>query len=291
MSNPPLHSVSFDVEEFYQVANLRSFVGRDDWDGMQSRLMVGMDRILKCLDRRNSRATMFFLGWIAERHPQLVQRCVDAGHEIASHGYEHLFLFDLDEASFDADLARTEEALMAAGAPKPLGFRASTFTLTRKTWWALDVLVRRGYVYDTSIHPVSHPTYGIPDFEPGISLVTAPSGGEIVEFPVATLRFLGRNLPVGGGGYFRLMPGALQRAALAKLERSGRPTATYLHPWEFDPDQPRYPAPFLKRFRHYLNLDRTLGRLDAMLERFPCVSMREVLEGAGYGRRFEQAEV
>ena len=228
---------------------------------------------------------MFFLGWIAERHPELVRRCVDAGHEIASHGYEHLFLFDQDPESFDLDLERTEQALEAAGAPRPVGFRASTFTLTRKTFWALDVLVRRGYLYDSSIHPVRHPTYGIPDFEPGISIVQAPGGGDLIEFPVATLPVFGRNLPVGGGGYFRLLPGALHRAALAKLERLGRPTATYLHPWEFDPDQPRYPAPFLKRFRHYLNLDKTLGRLDAMLERFPCTSMREVLERAGHGER------
>lgn len=290
MTNAPLHSVSFDVEEFFQVANLRTFVKREDWEGMDSRLNVGMDRILTCLDRRGSRATMFFLGWIAERHPDLVRRCVDAGHEIASHGYEHLFLFDLDARSFDADLARTEEALQAAGAPRPVGFRASTFTLTRETFWALDVLVRRGYIYDSSIHPVSHPTYGIPDFEPGISIVPAPGGGDIVEFPVATLPMLGRNLPVGGGGYFRLLPGGVHRAAMGKLEKMGRPTATYLHPWEFDPDQPRYPAPFLKRFRHYLNLGKTLGKLDAMLKRFPCVPMREVLEAHGHTERFAAAK-
>jgi polysaccharide deacetylase family protein (PEP-CTERM system associated) len=287
----PLHSISFDVGEFFQVANLRGQFDPADWDAVPSRLDVGMERILACLERRGARATMFFLGWIAERHPGLVRRCVDAGHEIASHGYEHLFLYDLDPAAFDVDLARTEEALSAAGAPRPRGFRASTFTLTRDTWWAFDVLAARGYAYDSSVHPVRHPTYGVPDFEPGISIVPAPGGaGEVVEFPVSTYPFLGRNLPVGGGGYFRLLPGALHRAALGRLERMGRPTATYLHPWEFDPQQPRYPAPLLKRFRHYLNLDRTLDRLDTLLARFRFDTMRAVLEAQGYGGYFERVE-
>ena len=283
----PRHALSFDVEEFFHVANLRGSVSREDWDTIPSRLMVGMDRILSLLDRRGVQATMFFLGWVAERHPELVKRCVEAGHEIASHGYEHEFLFDMDPESFDKDLARTEELLMAAGAPRPVGFRASTFTVTRKTWWAFDVLARRGYVYDSSIHPVRHPVYGVPDFEPGISLVRTEAGSEVVEFPVATLPMLGRNVPMGGGGYFRLLPGPIHRAAMARLEKLGRPTATYLHPWEFDPEQPRYPAPMLKKWRHYVGLTKSLDRLDALLGRFECGTMRAVLEAGGYADRFQ----
>ncbi len=276
-----LHAVSFDVEEYFQVANLRSFVTREQWDEVPSRLSVGMERILDCLERRGAKATFFFLGWIAERHPEWVRRCLDAGHEVASHGYEHEFLWDIGPENLARDLERTEQALQAAGAPRPVGFRASTFTLTRDTWWALDVLAERGYLYDSSIHPVRHPTYGIPDFEPGISRVAGPSGRELVEFPVATFPCAGRNLPMGGGGYFRLLPGSVLRAAVAGLERRGRPAAIYLHPWEFDPDQPRYPAPALKRFRHYLNLDRTLERLDRLLARFRFGSLRQVLEERG----------
>ncbi|HPF13963.1 MAG: DUF3473 domain-containing protein [Planctomycetes bacterium] len=283
----PMHALSFDVEEYFQVANLRPFVTRADWERIPSRLMVGMEAILQLLEARGVRATMFFLGWIAEQHPQLVRRCLDAGHEIASHGYEHTFVTDLDEAEFERDLARTEEALMAAGAPKPQGFRASTFTITRQTWWAFDVLVRRGYVYDSSVHPVKHPTYGVPDFDPRISVVQAPGGGgSIVEFPVATFPAFGRNWPVGGGGYFRLLPGWLHRRAIASLERQGRPTATYLHPWEFDPEQPRYPAKATSRFRHYLNLDKTLGRLDRLIERGGFGTMAEVLQAQGWQERF-----
>ncbi|MEX1024320.1 MAG: XrtA system polysaccharide deacetylase [Planctomycetota bacterium] len=272
-----LHAISFDVEEFFQVANLRGRFSKADWDRTESRLDVGMDAILACLERHDTQATMFFLGWVAERRPDLVARCYAAGHEIASHGYEHDFLWDIGPGGLDEDLAKTERAIQAAGVPRPVGFRASTFTLTKRTWWAFDTLVRRGYLYDSSVHPVRHPVYGVPDFEPGISRVEVAEGS-IVEFPVATFPFLGKNLPMGGGGYFRLFPGALIRSAVASLERRGRPAGLYLHPWEFDPDQPRQPAPALKRFRHYVGLKRTLPRLDALLERFRFGTLRQVLE-------------
>ena len=276
-----LHSISFDVEEFFHVANFRHRFNKGNWEEVPSRLDVGMEAILRSLERHDAHATFFFLGWVAERRPDWVKRCLDAGHEIASHGYEHAFLTDLGTPeALNQDLAMTEERLVAAGAPRPIGFRASTFTLTRETWWAFDVLARRGYRYDSSVHPVHHPVYGVPDFEPGISTVETEAG-PVVEFPVATLPFLGRNLPVGGGGYFRLLPGAVTRAAVAALEKRDRPAALYLHPWEFDPDQPRQPAPALKRFRHYLNLKRTLPRLDALLARFRFGSMAEVLAERG----------
>ena len=278
---PKLHAISFDVEEFFQVANFREHVARDDWDQTASRIDVGMDAVLACLAKNRARATFFFLGWVAERRPDLVQRCMAEGHEIASHGYEHTFLFDLTPESLHEDLQRTEQALEAAGAPRPVGFRASTFTLTERTSWAFDVLCERGYLFDSSVHPIQHPTYGIPDFEPGISRVNVQAGS-IVEFPVSTLRALGRNLPVGGGGYFRLLPGWVTRAAVRRLEAAGRPASLYLHPWEFDPDQPRYAASALKRFRHYLNLGRTLDRMDGLLAAHSFGGLREVLEGEGW---------
>ena len=277
------HALSFDVEEYFQVANLAPHFPRERWEEIPSRLDHGMRAILDALARHGAQATFFFLGWIAERRPDVVRACLAAGHEVASHGYQHEFLSRMDAAGLEEDLARTERALAAAGAPRPLGFRASTFTLTRATWWAFEVLARRGYRYDSSVHPVHHPVYGVPDFEPGISVVTSPAG-PVVEFPVATLPFLGRNLPVGGGGYFRLLPLALTRRALAALERRDRPAALYLHPWEFDPDQPRVAAAPLARFRHYLNLQRTLPRLEALLAEFRFTSLRGVLEERGHLR-------
>lgn len=283
-----LHAISFDVEEFFHVANLREHFNSDNWSEAPSRIDVGMEAILNCLEHRQARATFFFLGWVAERRPDLVQRCLEAGHEVGSHGFAHEFLWDLGEQGLDEDLARTERALVAAGAPAPRGFRASTFTLTRKTFWAVDVLIRRGYSYDSSIHPVHHPTYGIPDFEPGISTIERDSGS-IVEFPVSTWPFAGRNLPVGGGGYFRLLPGAVTRSVVSGLARRGQPASLYLHPWEFDPEQPRYSAPLLKRFRHYLNLNRTLKRLDALLAKHRFAGLEEVLMNEGHLKDTPQA--
>ncbi len=278
MSPIPRHALSFDVEEYFHVANLREQFPMDSWADVPSRLDVGMDRILETLQRHGARATFFFLGWVAERRPDLVRRCHAEGHEISSHGYDHRFLWEVGPEGIDDHLGRAEEAIVAAGAPRPVGFRASTFTLTADTFWAMEALARRGYTYDSSIHPVHHPLYGMPEFDPGVSVVKTPAG-PVTEFPVATLRFLGRNWPVGGGGYFRLLPGFMHRAALARLERQGKPSALYLHPWEFDPDQPRVPAPALKKWRHYLNLHRSLPRLEKLLGRFQFGTMRDVLAG------------
>jgi polysaccharide deacetylase family protein (PEP-CTERM system associated) len=206
-----LHALSFDVEEYFQVANLRGHFRREDWDTVTLAPRRRHGAHPRALERHGARATFFFLGWIAERHPPRAP-LPRGGHEIASHGYEHLFLQD-SAASARARPRAHRGSAVAAGAPRPIGFRASTFTLTRATWWAFDVLVRRGYRYDSSVHPVRHPVYGVPDFEPGISRVRG-AGGELVEFPVSTLPLAGRNLPVGGGGYFRLLPGAITRAAL-----------------------------------------------------------------------------
>jgi len=271
-----LHALSFDVEEYFQVANLRGSFDEASWADVPSRLDVGMDAILSALDRHGAKATFFFLGWIAERHPVWVERCLAGGHEVASHGWRHAFLQDLGKEGLVEDLARAEAAITAAGAPMPRGFRASTFTLTRETWWAVDVLGERGYAYDSSVHPIQHPVYGISDFEPGISRIQV-AGGELLEFPVSTLRALGRNWPMGGGGYFRLLPGVVTRAAVRSLERAGRPACLYLHPWEFDPEQPRVKAGLSANFRHYLNLEKTLPRLERLLEEFRFGTMEEVL--------------
>ncbi len=271
------HTLSFDIEEYFHVLNLRPSFPRQEWDNVPSRLMVGMERILELLARYQVRSTMFFLGWVAERHPELVARCAAAGHEIASHGYEHKLLWEIGQESFDADLQRTETALSQAGAPRPLGFRASTFTLTRRTWWAFDDLIRRGYVYDSSVHPVRHPTYGVVGFEPGISTVRVEAG-EIVEFPVLTRRMWGRNFPAGGGGYLRLLPFSYIRRSIEIADRAGRPAMLYVHPWEFDPEQPRMPTSALAGLRHYHNLDQTYARVEELLKSFRFVPAREQIQ-------------
>jgi len=277
--------LSFDVEEYFQVANFSAQFPRRNWPAVESRLDVGMTRILAALERHGARATFFFLGWIAERAPQWVERCLAGGHEIASHGYDHQFLWDLGQDGFARDLERTEEALQAAGAPRPRGFRACTFTITERTWWAFDILTARGYRFDSSVHPVRHPLYGVPGFEAGISLVNSSDGSRSIwEFPVSTYPLGGRNFPAGGGGYFRLLPLAVTRALLRKLETLGRPAALYFHTWEFDPEQPRVAAPWSRRFRHYVGLAGALAKLESVLGEFEFGTMGEVLDLHERGR-------
>jgi polysaccharide deacetylase family protein (PEP-CTERM system associated) len=237
-----------------------------------------MRAVLDALARHDARATFFFLGWVAERRPDLVRACLAAGHEVASHGYAHAFLDELGPAGPRGGPAQDERRSSPPAHRARSAFARRPFTLTRKTWWAFDVLVRRGYRYDSSIHPVCTRPTACPTSSPD-QRVTA-DGGSIVEFPVATCR---SSAQLAGGGR-RLLPtpaGTGDRGAIAALERRGRPAALYLHPWEFDPGQPRARASAWKRFRHYLNLGRTLPRLERLLARFPFTSLREVLEERG----------
>jgi polysaccharide deacetylase family protein (PEP-CTERM system associated) len=275
-----VHALTIDVEDWFQVLNLRHVIRREDWDQMPLRCIDSTRRILELLARHGARATFFCLGWIAERAPQLVAEIAAAGHEIASHGYDHQCLHDLGEAAFRAELRRTRDILVAITAKPVEGFRACTWSVTRRTPWALPLLRQEGVRFDSSIFPVSHPEYGIPDALPVLHR-RATSAGELLEFPPLTLRLLGRNLAVGGGGYLRLLPTALCAWALRRAERAGTPGCVYLHPWEFDPDQPRVGVTGLKAFRHYVNLRRTHDKLAGLLRRFRFGTMSEAIRSAG----------
>lgn len=272
-----VHGLSFDVEEHFQVANYERIVPRAAWDSHESRVERNVEKILDLLHRSGVRATFFTLGWVAERHPSLVRTIARQGHEVASHGYDHRFVDRLGEEGFREDVRRTKGILEDAFGGRVLGFRASTFTITERTPWALEVLSSEGYAYDASIFPVRHPTYGIPNAPRQLRVEGLPSGRRIVEFPPLTVRLLGRNLPAGGGGYFRLLPYALTRAAFARVEREGMPGSLYLHPWEFDPDQPKLDAGFLRNLRQHLNLRRTGPRLERLIGAFAFAPMVEAI--------------
>jgi polysaccharide deacetylase family protein (PEP-CTERM system associated) len=276
----PVHALSVDVEDWFQVLNMEGAVDRAAWDGMALRCGDSTRRLLDLFARRRARATFFFLGWIAERLPDLVRDVRAAGHEIGSHGYDHRCLPDLGEAGFAADLARTEAALLAAGAGRPTSFRACTWSITRRTPWAPAVLVRGGYRLDSSIFPVRHPDYGVPA-APSAPYTLLADGGELVELPPLTLGVLGRRLPVGGGGYLRLFPLALLRAGLRAAARAGWPGCVYLHPWEVDPGQPRQRLGAVRAFRHYVNLGKTLAKLDCLLAEFRFAGLAEATAGLG----------
>ncbi len=272
------HALSVDVEDYFQVLNMQHVVGRDEWDAIELRCGDATRRLLDLFARRGARATFFFLGWIAERLPDLVAEVASAGHEIGSHGYDHQVLDALGAAGFADDLAKTEQILTSITGQRPESFRACTWSITARTPWALSVLADRGYRVDSSVFPIQHPDYGVPG-APLQPYRVQVGDRELLEFPPLVLELGGRRLPVGGGGYLRLFPLALLARALRQQQRQGLPGCVYLHPWEVDPDQPRHPIGGLRGFRHYVNLRRTLPKLDRLLQRFSFVGLTEALAG------------
>lgn len=280
------HALSVDVEDWFQVLNMAHVIDRARWDEFELRCGDSTKRLLELFDRRGARATFFFLGWIAERLPDLVREVVAAGHEIGSHGFDHRVLPDLGQEGFRNDLERTARVLDELTGQRPVAFRACTWSIGKRTPWAIDELLRAGISLDSSIQPVTHPDYGVPGAPTTPYLVrgTASDNGdvpELLEFPPLTYDVLGRQLPVGGGGYLRLFPLALLRAGLRQKERLGVPGCLYLHPWEVDPGQPRQALGGVRGFRHYVNLKRTLPKLDRLLEQFPFVGLTEALAQRG----------
>ncbi|MBL8728730.1 MAG: DUF3473 domain-containing protein [Planctomycetes bacterium] len=275
-----VHALSVDVEDWFQVLNMAHVIDRADWDRMQLRCGDATRRLLELFARRGAKATFFFLGWIAERLPELVTEVAAAGHEIGSHGYDHRLLPDLGREGFAADLARTSAILRGITGAAPTSFRACTWSIGRRTPWAIDELLRAGIRLDSSIQPVRHPDYGVP----GASTTPyrlAGAGGELIELPPLTWDFAGRHLPVGGGGYLRLFPLALLRAGLRQKARAGVPGCLYLHPWEVDPDQPRQALGGLRGFRHYVNLRRTHAKLDRLLQQYRFTTLADAIAQRG----------
>lgn len=269
------NALTIDLEDWFCANNLRITI--EEWDRRDLRVVENTDRILDLLDRHSVQATFFVLGWIADRVPALVQEIEQRGHEIATHGYSHTLLTEMTPAEFEADLCRALEITRRLVTQPLLGFRAPSFTITRKTLWALDILARHGIKYDSSIFPVRfHPDYGMPEAALSIHRI-----GPIIEVPMSVARILGRNIPCSGGGYFRVFPYAITRFLLQQCNREGRPAVFYLHPWEVDPGQPRVKLSFSKSFRHYMNLDKTLERLDHLLDDFEFAPVREVLGLSG----------
>jgi polysaccharide deacetylase family protein (PEP-CTERM system associated) len=270
------HALSVDVEDWFQVLNMAHRIDRARWDSLPLRCVESTHRLLDLFARRQAKATFFFLGWIAERAPELVRAVRDAGHEIGSHGYDHRLLPELGQQGFADDLRRTNAALLAAGAAAPTVFRACTWSITVRTPWAVDELLAQGFRIDSSIFPVRHPDYGVRR-APSRPYRLVGRNGELLELPPLVLELFGRRLPVGGGGYLRLFPLALLRAGLRQQERRGVPGCIYLHPWEVDPGQPRQRLGWLRGFRHYVNLHRTEQKLDRLLGEFRFTTVSAAL--------------
>jgi polysaccharide deacetylase family protein (PEP-CTERM system associated) len=270
------HHFTVDVEEHFQVSALERYVPRSQWDSIESRVAPNTTRLLDLLRETNQRATFFVLGWVAERAPALVRTIAAEGHEVASHGWDHRRVTDETPDEFRLSVRRSKDALEQIVGKAVLGYRAPSFSIVRGRDWALDILVEEGYVYDSSLFPIRRPGYGyaatqrVPHF-----LRRRP--GRLAEFPPATVRWLGVNLPAAGGAYLRLLPPALIRAAVRDAESRGVPAMLYIHPWELDPDQPRIPVSFATRIRHYGGLRRTVPRLRRLFREFRFGTVAESL--------------
>ena len=271
-----LNALTIDVEEYFQVSGFEGIVPRHQWDSIPTRVGPPTERLLEMLATAGVRATFFVLGWLAERQPSLVRAIHAAGHDIATHGYAHRLVYTQSPAEFRSDLRRSIRALEDAIGERVDTYRAPSFSITAQSQWALDVLIDEGITLDSSIYPVRHDRYGIPG-APVTPYRFGRSGGSLWEFPPPVTRTWGLNLPVGGGGYFRLLPYAVTRWGLRRINAEGRPFAVYLHPWEFDPEQPRVTCGWKQRFRHYVGLEKTEGRLAQMLTEFRFGTLREAL--------------
>ena len=267
VSAAPVNAMSVDVEEYFQVSAFERHIDRGAWDSLPPRVERNIDRILALFSGRGVKATFFFLGWIAERHPELVRRVVAEGHELASHGWSHVRVTQQNPDEFRADVIRTRKLLEDIGGVPVIGYRAASYSIGRDNLWALDVLQETGHLYSSSIYPIRHDLYGMPEAP---RFPFHPKGGTLLEVPVTTVEFGGRKFPCGGGGYFRLLPYGVFRWGLSRVNEHDRQSGVfYFHPWEIDPDQPRQEnIGFKTRIRHYLNLSRMEARLARLLADF-----------------------
>jgi len=262
------NAMTCDVEDYFQVSAFAPYIDRASWPTRECRVEANIDRILAVFSAGNVKATFFTLGWIAERYPEMVKRIVAEGHELASHGYGHLRASDQTRAEFDQDIRSSKALLEDLGGQAVVGYRAPSFSIGEANLWALEALREAGYRYSSSIYPIKHDHYGMPSAPRFAFYPNGPDG--LLEVPITTAMMMGKKLPAGGGGYFRLLPYALSKWMMEKVNREDRePTLFYFHPWELDPGQPRPEGLDAKsRFRHYINIDRMESRLASLTRDF-----------------------
>lgn len=271
-----VNAMTVDVEDYFQVSAFEPYISRSEWDALPHRVEANTQRILDIFDAYRVKATFFTLGWVAERYPNLIRRIVEEGHELACHGYRHVRVTQQSPEQFREDIRVSKQILEDLAGREVVGYRAASYSIGAKNLWALEVLQDEGFVYSSSIYPVKHDLYGMPDaprfaYRPG----NAPG---LLEIPITTLRILDRNWPCGGGGFFRLYPYAVSKWAYQRLNNTEmKPGIFYFHPWEIDPEQPRQANLSAKaRFRHYLNLDKVADRLKRLLSDFEWNTMQKV---------------
>jgi polysaccharide deacetylase family protein (PEP-CTERM system associated) len=271
------NALTIDVEDYYHVSAFEAVVQPQDWEWYESRVEKNTDTVLALLSNKQVKATFFVLGWVAERHPHLVRRIAAEQHEVACHGYSHRRIYTQTPAVFRSETCKAKRLLEEAAGMSILGYRAASYSITQQSLWALDILAEEGFQYDSSIFPIRHDLYGIPNHPRFPHVLHGHGTSPIVELPLSTVRLAGVNFPVAGGGYLRLFPYAITHLAMRYLNRREKqPAIVYFHPWELDPQQPRMPAGRLSRFRHYTNLNRMETKLRRLLDSFTFAPIREV---------------
>ncbi len=270
-----MNILSFDIEDWFHPEVFDGRFPMDTWDRLESRVERNTEIILTFLQRKRLTATFFILGWVAEKYPQLVKTIADEGHEIACHSYSHTMITKLTPESFREELRRSLSVLRDVSGQPVVGFRAPTFSVVKQTLWALPIMFEEGIRYDSSIFPIIHDRYGIPDAPREPFVIYQNAAGSLIEYPMTTVKLLGFNFPFGGGGYFRLYPFWLSRQLMKKCVQEGRPIIFYAHPWEFDTDLPKVDLNFLSKIRHYTGIKKFIDRLDAVTDMFPFTAFRD----------------
>ena len=278
------HYFTVDVEEYFQVSALEPYAPRDKWSTYPSRVEPWTDTLLEMLGAAGHTATFFVLGWVAERRPDLVKRIANAGHEIASHGWGHRRVTELSRDDFRESVRRSRALLSDLVGQDVVGYRAPSFSIVPGLEWAFDILLEEGYTYDSSLLPVRRPGAGYAGI-PREPFRISRGAGTLIEFPIATLRCMGATIPAGGGAYLRLLPPSLVHAAVEQLEKAGGPAMLYIHPWDLDPEQPRFDVPLLTRIRHYGGLAGTRPRVERLLREFEFTTIASTLSTHDRGRR------
>ncbi|MEN8205330.1 MAG: XrtA system polysaccharide deacetylase [Pseudomonadota bacterium] len=273
------NALTVDVEDYFHVSAFAESISRSDWNNHTLRVERNTHQLLDLFDEHNVKATFFVLGWVADRVGGLIRELASRGHEVACHGYSHQLVYEQSPDMFREETLRSKALLEDIIQSPVRGYRAASYSITKRSLWALDILAEAGFEYDSSIFPIHHDRYGIPDAPKFPYQLTMPNDQSLVEFPLSTASFLGYRLPMAGGGYFRLYPYSLTRAGLRQINnKANKPFIFYLHPWEIDADQPRVEAGWLSRFRHYNNLDKCESRLRKLMSEFQFTTTWNVLE-------------
>jgi polysaccharide deacetylase family protein (PEP-CTERM system associated) len=275
---PIIHILSVDVEDYFQVEAFAGSVDRESWDRWPSRVVANTQRVLELFDRHHSKGTFFIVGWVAEKFPHLVREIQSRGHELACHSYWHRTVYRLSPEEFRLDTQRAKQVIEDAAGVAVNGYRAPSWSITKTCLWALDILAEEGFTYDSSIYPIHHDLYGVPGAKRFPYTYKCSNGLTLREYPPATLRMMGTNFPVAGGGYLRIFPSAFTEFGFSKFENSYRErVVVYMHPWEIDPEQPRIQGSLKSRLRHYTNLGRMSAKVDSILQRHKFERFSDVM--------------